>query len=199
LRASNLQGFKIPGEVERLITTLFADDTTVYLSEKDKFEDLEKILRDWCQASGAKFNIQKTEIIPVGTEAYRKKVIETRKVSETHEEISNNIHIAREGEPVRILGYFAGNKIEQATIWTPTLEKIDAALARWARGNPTQNGRRLIIGMEVGGRTQYLTNVQGMPKDVEKVLQATIRDFMWGDSGNPTVNKETMSRKIEEG
>ncbi|KAJ2914103.1 hypothetical protein MD484_g6325, partial [Candolleomyces efflorescens] len=33
LRKSNLEGFKIHDEIDRLITTLFADDTTVYLSK----------------------------------------------------------------------------------------------------------------------------------------------------------------------
>lgn len=32
LRKSNLIGFQIPGESRRVIATLFADDTTVYLS-----------------------------------------------------------------------------------------------------------------------------------------------------------------------
>jgi hypothetical protein len=41
LRHSELQGLKIPGVKDKLITTLFADDTTVFLSEFDKFTDLE--------------------------------------------------------------------------------------------------------------------------------------------------------------
>ena len=43
-RQSALVGFKIKREVERLVTTLFADDTTVYLSEQDSFDDLQLIL-----------------------------------------------------------------------------------------------------------------------------------------------------------
>ena len=53
LRLSNLKGFEIPGVENKLITTLFADDTTVFLSQFDKFTDLESILNKWCIASGA--------------------------------------------------------------------------------------------------------------------------------------------------
>lgn len=71
LRKSNLKGFTIPGKAERLIATFFADDTTVYLSADDGFGELQEILDRWCLAAGAKFNISKTEIIPMGTPEYR--------------------------------------------------------------------------------------------------------------------------------
>lgn len=50
LRNSQLKGIQISNLTERLITSLFADDTTVYLSDKDKFSDLEAILKTWCKA-----------------------------------------------------------------------------------------------------------------------------------------------------
>ena len=40
LRKSRLTGLEIPGLAERLITTLFADDTTVYLHKSDNFDNL---------------------------------------------------------------------------------------------------------------------------------------------------------------
>jgi len=67
IRKSNIKGFEIDGAKDRLVTTLFADDTTVYLSIKDSYNDLRNILTKWCRASGAKFNDEKTVIIPVGT------------------------------------------------------------------------------------------------------------------------------------
>jgi len=75
LRTSALQGLQIEGEHEHLITTLFTDDTTVYLSEHDDFDVLQRILRKWCRVSGAKFNVKKTVVIPVGTPTYRQTVI----------------------------------------------------------------------------------------------------------------------------
>ena len=78
LRASDLKEYDIPGNEEKLIANLFADDTTTFLSEDDNIEDLQIILTRWCKASTAKFNIQKTEIIPIGTQEHRAKVIETR-------------------------------------------------------------------------------------------------------------------------
>ncbi|KAF6760767.1 hypothetical protein DFP72DRAFT_804738, partial [Ephemerocybe angulata] len=52
--------------------------------------------------------------------------------------------------------------------------------------------------MEVGGRTQYKTRVQGMPKEVEKQLERMISDFLW-NGHTPGVNVETMRLPHTEG
>jgi hypothetical protein len=95
-----LNGFNIPGVDEKLITTLFADDTTVYLSQDDLFDDLTDTLNLWCKASGARFNINKTKIIPIGSKTYRHEVVETRRTSPFNPAIDRDIHIAKEQEPI---------------------------------------------------------------------------------------------------
>ena len=66
----DLKGYNIPNTGRTIKINLYADDTTVYLSSTDKYSDLEKILKKWCLASGAKFNLEKTEIIQIGTETH---------------------------------------------------------------------------------------------------------------------------------
>ncbi len=53
---SNIQGLHIPGSVNNLITKLFADDTTVYISENDSFNELQK--NSYRMVSGLKSKIQ---------------------------------------------------------------------------------------------------------------------------------------------
>ena len=198
LRDSTLRGLEIPGDMERLITTLFANDTTVYLSEEDKFDDLQQILQKWCYVSGAKFNVKKTVVIPVGTPEYRESVISSRQLQENQNPIPNDVKIATDGTPVRVLGAFVGNKVNQLAVWTPTLEKIDRKLERWSRNHLTQDGKRLIIGMVVGGLTQYLTRVQGMTEEVTTLVRRKITKFLWDDA-SPMVSAQTMSGKFIDG
>lgn len=40
-----LRGLRIPGQRDNLIVTLFADNTTVYLSEFNELEDLQEIMK----------------------------------------------------------------------------------------------------------------------------------------------------------
>ena len=73
----DLQGYNIPGVAHKIIVNMYADDTTVYLSKADSYAALLEILMKWCSASGAKFNIEKTEVIPTSTKTHRQRVLTT--------------------------------------------------------------------------------------------------------------------------
>jgi len=116
IRRSTLKGFRIKGIQERTLVLLFADDTLVYMNKTDKKQILENIINTFCKASIAKFNKEKTEILPVGSEKYKKIVIEKRQTSESEEDkISEEIQIVKDGEALRTLGSYMGNKTNQMT------------------------------------------------------------------------------------
>lgn len=199
LRNSNLQGFQIPGTASRLITTLFADDTAVYLSMNDKFNNLQDILSKWCSISDAKFNVPKTEMIPIGSAEYRNTLLQSRKMKDDHNPIPDHIHIAEDREPTRILGAWIGNHIDNATPLTPILESIERELNQWGKSHPTLEGQKFICQQIVAGKTQYLAKVQEMPPHIEKALTKTIKTFMWNKEGTAPVNLETLYAPIENG
>ncbi len=199
LRKSNLRGLEMShnGDVHTFLATLFADDTTVVLSEHDSFQDLEKILDEWSIAAKAAFNVQKTEIIPIGSPTFRSRIINQRAAGNL--EIPASISIAREGEPKRILGAWFGNNLNAEEIWSRTLDRVEDDFQRWDRSKPSMIGRCHIVQMVAAGRTQYLTEVQGMPPPVEKRLVKRILKFMWKDSTQRPVALETMCKPISEG
>ncbi|KAJ3510790.1 hypothetical protein NMY22_g15863 [Coprinellus aureogranulatus] len=170
LRKSPLKGFSLPEQAERLIVSLFADDTTIYLSENDNFKDLQAILDCWCCASGAKFNVDKTETIPIGPLQYWDRVRTTRLIQDNNQDslIPGNIRVAEEGTAVRALGAFVGNGVDNANVWTPTLETMECKVSHWLRSDPSFEGHSYLTKLELGGRTQYRTMVQGMLAEVEK-------------------------------
>lgn len=201
LRKSNLTGFSIPGVDDRLITSLFADDTTVYLSDEDSYDHLWETLDQWCVASRAKFNHTKTEIIPIGTPQYRDSVAITRRLTPHANPIQPGVSIVdhRQGKPTRILGSWISYGISAGcNPWTPVLEKIEKSLLQWEKSLPTLYGRKIIAEWAIGSRIQFLTKVQGMPKDVEAFLIARLRRFMW-DNKHPSVNFDTLQRPLQEG
>ena len=99
-KSTEIKGIQIPGKREFLKIKLFADDTTVYLSDNDKIDDLQAALAKWCKVSGAKFNIEKTEIIPLGNRAQRESIVNSRRLNAECSHIPDHVHIARDGEPV---------------------------------------------------------------------------------------------------
>ncbi|EJD39916.1 hypothetical protein AURDEDRAFT_30347, partial [Auricularia subglabra TFB-10046 SS5] len=176
---SQIKGFQIPGLQEKLVAGLYADDTTVFLAAADSYTMLTGILARWCVASGARFNITKMEIIPLGSPEYRASLIATRKLSQEDDEIPAGIRIARDGEPTRILGAWPGNGADGAEVWSKVLEKVQSHLDRWERSRLSLFGRSLLAQTFIGGCTQYLTAAQGMPEDVEEKLEKMTTDFFW--------------------
>ena len=199
LRKSDLEGFELTGLRERLIAMLFADDTTVYLSETDNYADLEDILERWCRASRAKFNGEKTEVVPIGTREYRDKVVRTRSLGPRSIAFPAAAKIASQGAAVRILGAWVGNGVDERAPWLPIIATIKKNLERWGLRNPTIYARKHIVSMEIGGRTQFLTRAQSMPNDIEAEIQQLALNFVWNGDKHPVVNRETLYRKIEQG
>lgn len=199
LRKSSLRGILIPGDVERLISTLFADDTTVFLGEGDDYEDALAPTEVWCRASRARFNLEKTEVIPVGTQEYRASVTASRKLYPEAVPIPPNVHIVRDGEAVRSLGAWIGNNVDDANPWGKLVKTMGKNMDGWAKGKPTLLGRKLAVDLEIGGRTQFLAKAQGMPKAVEGSITRMIANFMWNGDKHPRVSRDTLYAKAEDG
>jgi ribonuclease HI len=200
LRNSNLiKGYDIPGITHRVKINLYADDTTIYLNKNDKYSDLENILNGWCLASGAKFNMDKTEIIPIGSKTHRERVITTRKLNPDDTPLENSIRIAPDGHPIRSLGAWIGNETNDATPWEPILDNISKTLNRWNKGHPSLDGKRLIAQMVIGGMTQFLAKAQGMPKNIETALTRMMRNFIWNNKKTSPINLEQLQKPRTEG
>ncbi|XP_006464003.1 hypothetical protein AGABI2DRAFT_54977, partial [Agaricus bisporus var. bisporus H97] len=178
IRNSELVEMKIPNLRERLKLLLFADNTTVFLTKHDKYSNLTKILETWCNTARAKFNITKTEIIPIGSRHFRDMLTQTRKLNENDDPIPPNIHFAQQGEEVRILGAWIGNGGREVTKWRKISGEIENRLERWNKGNPGIEGRRHVVQMMVGGCSQYLTSAHGMPKEVRLDLDRQVKNFI---------------------
>ncbi|KZT18631.1 hypothetical protein NEOLEDRAFT_1019917, partial [Neolentinus lepideus HHB14362 ss-1] len=166
-----LSGYTIPGVENKILVTLFADDTTIYLRKSDRIADLQHCLDTWCLASGAKFNTLKTEIIPIGSETHRTSVLTTRCLHPDDNPLPASIHIAKDKEAIRSLGAWIGNNVDNAAPWERVLDKIHSTLSHFQRSHPTLFTKSHLVQASVGGMTQYLAKVQGMPKHIEDALE----------------------------
>jgi len=71
----------IPGIENAIKITLFADDMNLFLSKDDRMDYIQRTLDKWWKVSGARFNIEKMEIILLGKKSHRRTVVATRKIS----------------------------------------------------------------------------------------------------------------------
>ncbi len=144
--------------------------------------------------------MEKTEIIPIGTPKHRQKVIDRRKINNLDRgPLTDKIHIAKDGESIRMLGAWIGNQINNDALWETIIDKINGNLMQWKCLHPTLNGRKLIVQAVVGGHTQFLTNAQGMPTHIKTALKRIISSFMWDDDFSPQIVSDTLSSPITRG
>ncbi|KAG2346926.1 hypothetical protein BDR05DRAFT_981467 [Suillus weaverae] len=188
-----LTGYNIPGTNKKTIVNLYADDTTIFLWKSDRYTDLEQILSKWCLTSGAKFNLEKTEILLIGSKEHRERMRTSRRLHEQDQCWDENIRIAQDGCPIRTLGAWIGNETDNATPWEPIPDKIEKNLEKWNISHPTLYGKRLIIQMIAGGMTQFLMKAQDMPASIENALIKKIRNFFWNNAKTPPMSLERLT------
>ena len=120
-----IQPFAIPDTEEKMIISLFTDDTNLYLSKEDRMDLVQEILDRWCQAFSVKFNMEKMEIIPFRTEAHRERVIATRKLNLRDQiPFDDHIKIARDSKTIRILSAQFRNHSSEEILWESVIDKI---------------------------------------------------------------------------
>ena len=196
----NIKGITIPGIEQAIKIKLFVDDTNLFLNKEDRLDHIQQALNKWCKASGAKFYIDKIEIIPIGTEEHRKTVVECRKINLSDEQpLLQRICIAGDGEAVRILGAWIGNKVSNITPWEPIINTIKTKLKAWEKMHPTMNSRQLIIQAVIGGHTQFLVKSQGMLTTIELTITKIINKFIWGQEATPRIVSTMLQAPIENG
>ncbi|TBU36215.1 hypothetical protein BD309DRAFT_839351, partial [Dichomitus squalens] len=109
------------------------------------------------------------------------------------------LHMARDGKPVRILGAWFGSNLDECEIWSRTLHKLHETLERWKEGHSTVIGKKHVVQMFIGGMTQYLTDVQRMPKEIQSRLSKWLRNYVWDDKVAPPVAMQYVCLPVEEG
>jgi hypothetical protein len=124
--------------------------------------------------------------------------IQTRQLHPDDSQIPLDIHIAGEGEAVRILGGFVGNGVDAFGVWTPVLEKIDSDYERWARLNLTLTMKKNIDQIIAGSRSQYLAQVNVMPPAVRKHILKAQKDFI-NDSKSSMIARDSLRAPRDQG
>jgi hypothetical protein len=183
-----LHGLEIatPSLSQRIVISLFADDAAVFLSKDDDLIDLLSILDGWYIASGAKFNQEKTVVLPVRTPEHRERVYNERSINpQSGNTLDESITILKDGQTMRYLGAQCGNRPNHKDPWPAIMNNIEKSLTQWNKTYPSIEGRRLITQMTIGGMTQFHTRAQGMPRGIEDHLNKKIREFIWNSDSPP--------------
>jgi len=198
IRASKLKGYKIKYTPIKVLISMFADDTLIYMNANDDYRILEETIETFCTASTAKFNKEKTEYLPIGPKDFRDQVIETRKINEDWV-IPQNVKIIKNGEAMRTLGTWVGNDVNVYPQWEKILEHQKKTMEKWSATRPSLKGKEVILKALVQSKALFLATVNGMPKDIQEKMKKQMKDFIWDNKNRGLMKWEEIIQERQQG
>uniref|UniRef100_A0A3B3CA37 Reverse transcriptase domain-containing protein n=1 Tax=Oryzias melastigma TaxID=30732 RepID=A0A3B3CA37_ORYME len=140
-----------------------ADDTTIFLANKNEIPNAIKAIKDFSQVSGLKMNINKSVLFP----------LKDCDLSEI-----NGISIKTS---LTYLGIIIDkNETNRSDVnFKPITEQITKRYNTWLMRDLSLHGRILLSKAEGISRSVYLSLSLEMPKHISKLLDKTLFDFIW--------------------
>lgn len=173
----------IPGEGKSVIQQ-FADDTSFTVRNIDSIKRIMDHLDVYGKASGAKVNIEKSEIMYVGK-------VQTQ---------GCDIPFKVAQDYIKILGVNLGVKDKEARdlTWTGVLNKIRRVMSFWKQRFLKLKGKVVVINALILSKCNYILGAIDLPEWVLKEINAIIMDFLWGGKG-VRISSKTLIGNREEG
>ena len=168
-----LAGSKIAvGRGEDLVIShlLYADDTLIFgQANKEQLKYLSWILM-WFEAlSGLKINLNKSEVIPIGT-------------VDNVEELASELGCKVGSLPTPYLGLPLGAKHKALGVGDSIEERFRKRLASWKIQYISKGGRATLIRSTLSSLPIYYLSLFRMPQKVCARLERIQRQFLWGGS-----------------
>ena len=173
---NTIKGIKV-GEKE-IKTSLYADDTTVFVRDLDSIPELLALLYQFRNLSGLEINATKTEGMWLGS---WKNNLETL------------FGFRWPRDPIKALGIFFSYDSSKTTElnFTEKIRNLEKTLNSWKRRNLTLLGKINIVKTLGLSKLIYNTSVLVIPEQLIKEINSIIFNFIW-DEKPPKIKKSTI-------
>ncbi|KAL3678974.1 hypothetical protein R1sor_021930 [Riccia sorocarpa] len=173
-REGKLTGLHIKGQ-KTMLHSLFADDSGVMVkAEAENFNELQEAVRIYKRISGAKLNLRKSTIIPLG-------------LSEIPDWLQRTgCHIARKGEIIRYLGFPIGWGITEEEQKDFVMGKMKKKLNNWKFRRLSFSGRVVALKHVVRCVPIHLLACLNLQKQTFDDMESICRTYLWGISKTGT-------------
>ena len=175
-QCKDIRGIKFPSGRE-IKCSFFADDATFFLSDLKSVEKLLNEMNIFGKHSGLKMNIEKTEIMKIGS-------------LKLCDEPVFGIKPTR--EPVKMLGVFVGYDVKKCYDYNvqPRLTELKDKLDIWKNRDLTLRGKTLLVKSLGISQMTYLMSVNCVSDDILSDIQKILYKFLW--NGKPDKIKRSV-------
>ena len=173
LRSRNvdIRGIALPiqGYTASAIDSEFADDTALYVSaDEGNLLNLQQVLSDFCDASGALINWDKSMGFWVASS------------SPPQDVPSPGFSWVPRGTTVRYLGCQVGIDLSAEEMVTPLLVRVRNKLLYWDTTNLSLPGRVIVANSVLLASMWYVASTWLFSRSIILKLQRLVRNFIWG-------------------
>ncbi|KAL3685236.1 hypothetical protein R1sor_003258 [Riccia sorocarpa] len=170
IREGRISGVRIDHE-NSLVHQLFADDTGVFLAAQEgNFEQLKGILSLYESASGAKVNLTKSIIMPVGTGVVPEWV---------HTE---GCQVVGAGQTFKYLGILSGVAVTVGASVEEVVLRIQQRINQWESHYLPWTARAILIKHVLSLIPSYIMLTIGCNRIEATKLERVCREFLWGST-----------------
>jgi mannosylglycoprotein endo-beta-mannosidase len=175
--ATNLLS-KLGSKVAIFSVSLYADDAAIFMkpTKKDVI-NMERILRNFGEASGLRTNLQKTQLISIRCQNV-----------DLHS-LLLDLPVTRTSFPLRYLGLSLSVRSLKKVDFQPLMDKATRKLSVWAGRNLTQAGRVSLTKSVLSSQPVYFLTAVRPNKKILEDLDKLRRCFLWAGDKQLTGGK----------
>ena len=191
LRANpNIVGFTIKNE--KIVSSHYADDTVIKITQNRCFKEVYKELRHYESASGAKVNYEKTQGLWCG-----------RWRGRTDDPFAglyqDGSYIKWTSGNVKHLGVYVGNEDPCTQTFKEIIPKVQRRLNFWKPLQLPKLAKARVVEIFHASKLFYAANFYPIPKDMLRDLDHAFLDYINFPSSKPMVSKMEMEKLREFG
>ena len=187
IRNSQIKGTELPTnnqEIKNLKIKQLADDTTLFLRDKEDMVVAANIIQDFSDFSNLKLNREKTKAMQIGNRLIDEnipfKIVETIKILGIH--FRNNIR--------------AQNMTEN---WDSKIDKMIRLIRAWNQRDLSIHGKIVIIKSLLISQFTFIMQSIGLPEHVLSKINTILYKFVWQRKYSNKKAFEKVKRKVMEG
>src|SRR5258706_11826102 len=154
---------------------MYADDMNLFLSTTENFRLIWQVMTDSCLAIGCKFNLDKTDILVVGS-------LEHRSTGD-HDNVTacfDGAYILPDNSPLCILGVWVNSPDRAAPRWRQITSHIKKLVSQWTSISASILNRVVLAKALLMSQCYYLLDGNGIPPSVLRKLNNIILRFVRG-------------------
>ncbi|RHY97514.1 hypothetical protein DYB26_011740 [Aphanomyces astaci] len=153
-------------------TLMFADDTTLLAGRIAHLQAQLELVSKYCAVSGAKLNIDKTEILVLNS---------NQPIPFVH-----GLSFAASGRPIRYLGILLGHNLPAGYQVNRLTDKLYETFRIWGCRARTMNGRRLLVQTVILSILWLFTAAVVVPPKQIAAWQSLVNKFIQNRVVDPT-------------